>query len=223
MADAGRPLSLVVLISGRGSNLKAILDAIDAGELDARVSAVISSRIDARGLDHARRAGIDTLALDAADYPDRDAYDRALQGLIDRFAPDLVVLAGYMRILSADFVRHYRGRLINIHPSLLPALRGLHTHQRALDEGLKEHGASVHFVTEELDSGPVIIQVRVPVLADDTAATLAARVLQQEHPLYVQALQLLAGGEIAWQGEQLCYHGEPLGEPLQMNTETSEN
>jgi phosphoribosylglycinamide formyltransferase-1 len=223
MADAGRSLSLVVLISGRGSNLKAILDAIETGELDATVSAVISTRGDARGLEHARRAGADTLLLDAADYPDRDAYDRALQGLIDRFAPDLVVLAGFMRILSAGFVRHYRGRLINIHPSLLPALRGLHTHQRALDAGLKEHGASVHFVTEELDSGPVIIQVRVPVLDDDTAATLATRVLQQEHRLYVLALQLLADGEVGWQDERPCYQGQPLRQPLQMNTETSEN
>jgi len=128
-----------------------------------------------------------------------------------------------MRILSAGFVRHYRERLINIHPSLLPALRGLHTHQRALDAGLTEHGASVHFVTEELDSGPVIIQVRVPVLDDDTAATLATRVLQQEHRLYVQALQLLASGEVDWQDERLCYHGQPLHQPLQMHTETSEN
>jgi phosphoribosylglycinamide formyltransferase 1 len=217
MVEAGRPLSLVVLISGRGSNLKAILDAIAAGELAACVNAVISTRSRATGLEHARRTAIDTLALDPADYPDRETYDRALLGLIDRFAPDLVVLAGFMRILSAEFVRHYPGRLVNIHPSLLPDLRGLHTHQRALDAGLREHGASVHFVTEELDSGPVIIQVRVPVLADDTAASLAARVLQQEHRLYVRALQLLASGEIAWETGRLYHHGQPLHQPLQLN------
>lgn len=217
MVEAERPLSLVVLISGRGSNLRAILDAIAAGELAACVNAVISTRSRATGLEHARRAAIDTLALDPADHPDREAYDRALAGLIDRFAPDLVVLAGFMRILTAGFVRHYPGRLVNIHPSLLPELRGLDTHQRALDAGLREHGASVHFVTEELDSGPVIIQVRVPVLADDTAASLGARVLQQEHRLYVRALQLLASGEIAWETGRLYHHGQPLHQPLQLN------
>jgi phosphoribosylglycinamide formyltransferase 1 len=217
MAEAERPLSLVVLISGRGTNLKAILDAIDTGRLPAVVRAVISSRSDAAGLEYARRASIDTLALDAADYPVRGDYDRALRGLIDRFEPDMVVLAGFMRILSDDFVRHYRGRLINIHPSLLPALRGLRTHQRALDEGLREHGASVHFVTEELDGGPVIIQVRVPVLAGDDAASLAARVLTQEHELYVQALNLLASGQIIWKNEQPFYLQRPLQQPLQLN------
>jgi phosphoribosylglycinamide formyltransferase-1 len=217
MAENYRPLSLVVLISGRGSNLKAILDAIAAGELAARVDAVISTRSDAAGLAHARRAATDTLALDPADYPDRESYDGALQGLIDRFAPGLVVLAGYMRILSAGFVRHYAGRLVNIHPSLLPDLRGLNTHQRALDAGLREHGASVHFVTEELDGGPVIIQVRVPVEADDTAASLGARVLRQEHRLYVRALQLLATGEVEWKSGQLYHRHQPLHQPLQMN------
>ncbi|MGW8310817.1 MAG: phosphoribosylglycinamide formyltransferase [Thiogranum sp.] len=219
MTEAAAPLSLVVLISGRGSNLKAILDAIEHDRLEAVVRAVISSRADAPGLEYARRAGIDTLALDAADYPERPAYDRALSGLIDRFAPDLVLLAGFMRVLSADFVQRYRGRLINIHPSLLPALRGLNTHQRALDRGLREHGASVHFVTEELDGGPVFIQVKVPVLAGDDAATLAARVLRQEHRLYVEALRLLARQRIQWNGEQLLYESRPLLEPLQLTPE----
>lgn len=219
MTEAAAPLSLVVLISGRGSNLKAILDAIEHDRLEAVVRAVISSRADAPGLEYARRAGIDTLALDAADYPERPAYDRALSGLIDRFAPDLVLLAGFMRVLSADFVQRYRGRLINIHPSLLPALRGLNTHQRALDRGLREHGASVHFVTEELDGGPVFIQVKVPVLAGDDAATLAARVLRQEHRLYVEALRLLARQRIQWNGEQLLYNSQPLLEPLQLTPE----
>ncbi|MGD8842547.1 MAG: phosphoribosylglycinamide formyltransferase [Gammaproteobacteria bacterium] len=219
MTEAAAPLSLVVLISGRGSNLKAILDAIEHEQLEAVVRAVISSRADAPGLEYARRAGIDTLALDPADYPERPAYDRALSGLIDRFVPELVVLAGFMRVLSADFVQRYRGRLINIHPSLLPALRGLNTHQRALDRGLREHGASVHFVTEELDGGPVFIQVKVPVLAGDDAATLAARVLRQEHRLYVEALRLLARQRIQWNGEQLLYDRQPLLEPLQLTPE----
>jgi phosphoribosylglycinamide formyltransferase-1 len=220
MTEAAAAASLVVLISGRGSNLKAILDAIERNRLEATVSAVISSRADAPGLEYARQAGVDTLALDAADYPERPAYDRALSGLIDRFAPDLVVLAGFMRVLSGDFVRHYRGRLVNIHPSLLPALRGLGTHRRALEQGLREHGASVHFVTEELDGGPVFIQARVPVLAGDDVAALADRVLRQEHRLYVEALRLLAGKRIHWSDEQVLYDGQPLLEPLQLEPES---
>jgi phosphoribosylglycinamide formyltransferase-1 len=216
MADSRPPLSLVVLISGRGSNLKAILEAIDAGELNARVCAVISSRLDAKGLDYARQCRIDTLALDSNDYPSRESYDRALQGLIDRFTPDLVVLAGFMRILTPGLVSHYQGRMINIHPSLLPALRGLNTHQRALDEALDEHGASVHFVTEELDGGPVIVQTRVPVLEGDDAETLEARVLKQEHGLYLQALQWIAADRIQWSGGQLLFDGQPLDKPLQL-------
>jgi len=219
MADAGKPLSLVVLISGRGSNLRAILDAIQAGELHASVKAVISTRADAPGLGDAQRANVDTLALDPGDYPVREDYDRALQGLIDGFQPDLVALAGFMRILTPGFVQHYRGRLINIHPSLLPALRGLNTHQRALEQGLREHGASVHFVTEELDGGPVIIQVRIPVLAGDTVESLAARVLSQEHRLYVEALRLLAEKRVHWDGHQLMYNQQPLHEPLQIDPE----
>jgi phosphoribosylglycinamide formyltransferase-1 len=219
MADAVKPLSLVVLISGRGSNLQAILDAIQAGTLRTSVKAVISTRADASGLVNAQRANIDTLALDPGDYPVREDYDRALQGLIDGFQPDLVALAGFMRILTPGFVQHYRGRLINIHPSLLPALRGLNTHQRALDRGLREHGASVHFVTEELDGGPVIIQVRVPVLAGDTAKSLAARVLSQEHRLYVEALRLLAEKRVHWDGQQLMCDQQPLHQPLLMDPE----
>ena len=219
MAESGKPLSLVVLVSGRGSNLKAILDAIQAGQLQATIKAVISSRVDADALRHARQHAIDTLALDPTDYPVREDFDRALQGLIDRFEPDLVVLAGFMRILSPGFVRHYANRLINIHPSLLPALRGLDTHRRALQAGVSEHGASVHFVTEELDAGPVIIQARVPVLPGDTAATLAGRVLREEHRLYVQALRLLAEQRIRWDGEQLLYDQQPLQHPLQLDAQ----
>jgi phosphoribosylglycinamide formyltransferase 1 len=219
MNERRAPLSLVVLISGRGTNLKAILDAISQGELNAEVRAVISSRLDAEGLEHARQAQVDTLALDSNDYPSRESYDRALQGLIDRFNPGLVVLAGFMRILTPEFVRHYQGRLINIHPSLLPVLKGLNTHQRALDESLQEHGASVHLVTEELDGGPVIVQVRVPILAGDDAEKLAERVLAEEHGLYLQALQWLADGRIQWSRGQLLFDGQPLQKPLQLDTD----
>lgn len=218
MTDSRLPLSLVILISGRGSNLKAILEAISSGELNAEVCAVISSRLDAEGLEHARQHQIDTLALDSNDYPSRESYDRALQGLIDRFSPDLVVLAGFMRILTPGLVRHYQGRMINIHPSLLPALRGLNTHQRALDEGLLEHGASIHLVTEELDGGPVIIQVRVPIIEGDDAERLAERVLEQEHGLYLQALQWLAAGRVQWVRGQLLFDEQPLKEPLLLNS-----
>jgi len=216
------PLSLVVLISGRGSNLRAILEAIEAGELPAVVTAVISTSASAPGLAYAQQRHIDTLALDAADYPERSDYDRALQGLIERFNPDLVVLAGFMRILTPDFVRQFEGRIINIHPSLLPALRGLRTHQRALAAGAQEHGASVHFVTEELDGGPVIAQVRVPVLADDDATTLAARVLREEHRLYPQTLRWLAEGRIRWDDERLLVDDQPLTRPLQLEPEVEE-
>ncbi|HHH42590.1 MAG TPA: phosphoribosylglycinamide formyltransferase [Gammaproteobacteria bacterium] len=219
MSDTPQPLKLVVLISGRGSNLRAILDAIRNGELPAVVEAVVSNRADAAGLAYAQQQNIDTLALDAGDYPDRDRYDRALQGLIDCFEPDLVVLAGFMRILTPGFVRHYHHRLINIHPSLLPAFRGLDTHRRALEAGAREHGASVHFVSEELDSGPVFLQVRVPVLGDDTPATLAERVLQQEHRLYPLAIRWLAEGRIRWQDEQLLFDDRPLQQPIEIDSE----
>ncbi|MFQ5644766.1 MAG: phosphoribosylglycinamide formyltransferase [Thiogranum sp.] len=219
MSDTTQPLTLVVLISGRGSNLRAILDAIGNGELPAVVSAVISSRADAAGLDQARQENIDTLALDAEDYADRDSYDRALQGLIDCFEPDLVVLAGFMRILTPGFVHHYHHRLINIHPSLLPGFRGLDTHRRVLEAGVGEHGASVHFVSEELDSGPVISQVRVPVAADDTPERLAERVLQQEHRLYALTIRWLAQGRIRWQDEQLLFDGQPLQQPIDIDAQ----
>ncbi len=219
MSDTTQLLTLVVLISGRGSNLRAILDAIKCGELPAVVSAVISNRADAGGLDYAQQEDIDTLALDADDYPDRESYDRALQGLIDCFEPGLVVLAGFMRILTPEFVRHYHHKLINIHPSLLPEFRGLNTHQRALEAGIREHGASVHFVSEELDSGAVILQARVPVLPGDNTEQLTARVLQQEHRLYAQAIRWLAEGRIRWQNEQLLFDGQPIKKPIELHAE----
>ena len=181
-----------------------------AGALPVEIRAVVSDRADALGLERARRAGITTAVLQARGFPDRSAYDTALQSLIDGHAPSLVVLAGFMRILSPEFVAHYAGRLINIHPSLLPRFRGLHTHRRALEAGARQHGASVHFVTDELDSGPVIIQASVPVLSDDTEARLAARVLTQEHQIYPLAIRWIAEGRLHLNGGRVYLDGSPL-------------
>lgn len=188
-------LRVVALVSGGGSNLQALIDAQTAG-LPFRIVAVVSNRADALGLDRARRHGIPAEILSHRDYPDRASYDADLQRLIDRHDPGLVVLAGFMRILTPEFVNRYRGRMLNIHPSLLPKFRGLYTHQRALDAGETEHGASVHFVTAELDGGPIILQARVPVLPEDDAATLAARVLEQEHRIYPAAVGWFAAGRL---------------------------
>ncbi|WP_289282303.1 MULTISPECIES: phosphoribosylglycinamide formyltransferase [unclassified Methylophaga] len=182
---------LVILISGRGSNMRSIIEAIDAQQIDATVSAVISNRPDAAGLDYAKAQSITTAVVDHKTFSDRDSFDKALAERIDDYKPDFVILAGFMRILTSGFVKHYRNKLINIHPSLLPKFKGLNTHQRAIDAGEKEHGASVHFVTAELDDGPVIMQAKVNILADDSAESLAARVLEQEHQLYPAAIQKL--------------------------------
>jgi len=160
---------LVILISGRGSNMRSIIEAIDAQQIDATVSAVISNRPDAAGLDYAKAQSITTAVVDHKTFSDRDSFDKALAERIDDYKPDFVILAGFMRILTSGFVEHYRNKLINIHPSLLPKFKGLNTHQRAIDAGEKEHGASVHFVTAELDDGPVIMQAKVNILADDSA------------------------------------------------------
>ncbi|MGB8545608.1 MAG: phosphoribosylglycinamide formyltransferase, partial [Azonexus sp.] len=173
--------NIVILISGRGSNMEALVAARDAGTLPVNIAAVISNRPAAQGLETAEKAGITAHYIDHKAFAERDAFDAALAECIDGFTPDLVVLAGFMRILSDGFVRHYAGRLMNIHPSLLPAFPGLHTHRRALEEGVRIHGCTVHFVTPALDHGPVIIQAAVPVLDSDDEATLAARVLRQEH------------------------------------------
>lgn len=188
--------NIVILISGRGSNMEALIAARDKGELPVNIAAVISNKADAKGLDTAARAGIATRVLEHKAFASREAFDTALQALIDEFAPDLVVLAGFMRILTPAFVRHYEGRMFNIHPSLLPAFPGLHTHQRALAEGVRIHGCTVHFVTAELDHGPVVIQAAVPVLADDDEDRLAARVLQEEHRIYPQAVRWFAEGRL---------------------------
>lgn len=193
---AKNPLPVVVLISGNGSNLQAIIDGQVSGELPIDIRAVISNRSDAQGLLRARQAGIETMVLSHHDFNDREAYDAQLMTLIDTKQPQLVVLAGFMRILSQAFVEHYLGRLINIHPSLLPALRGLNTHERALQSGVKEHGCSVHYVTPELDAGPVIVQARVPIMNGDTPSTLAARVQIQEHRIYPLAVKWIAEGRI---------------------------
>ncbi|MEO7558426.1 MAG: phosphoribosylglycinamide formyltransferase [Gammaproteobacteria bacterium] len=189
-------LPAVILISGKGSNLQAIIRAINEQSLNLNIRAVISNRPHAAGLQVARQAGIPTRAIDHEQFLDRASFDQALRELIDSYNPGLVILAGFMRILSAAFVAHYADRLLNIHPSLLPAFPGLDTHRRALQAGVREHGASVHFVTGDVDGGPVIIQARVPVLPADTAETLAARVLEQEHVIYPQALRWFAEGRL---------------------------
>ena len=188
--------NIVILISGRGSNMEALIAARDAGDLPVNIAAVISNRPDAKGLETAARAGIATRCLDHKAYAGREVFDAALAECIDGFAPDLVVLAGFMRILSEGFVRRYDGRLVNIHPSLLPSFPGLHTHQRALDEGVRIHGCTVHFVTPALDHGPVIVQAAVPVLDDDTEDSLSARVLAQEHRVYPLAVRWFAEGRL---------------------------
>lgn len=177
--------SIVILISGQGSNMRALLEA----DLPCRVAAVISNRADAAGLEIARQHGIATEVVAHRDYPDRESFDTSLARCIDRYQPGLIVLAGFMRILTPQFVARYQGKLINIHPSLLPAYGGLDTHARALHDGVRIHGCTVHFVTGDLDHGPIIIQAAVPVLMNDTTATLAARVLYQEHRIYQQAIR----------------------------------
>lgn len=192
MADC----NVVVLISGSGSNLQALIDSITQDGNPARIAAVICNRADAYGLVRAQNAGIPTRVLDHKQFDGREAFDAALIEAIDGFDPQLVVLAGFMRILTGDFVRHYEGRLLNIHPSLLPKYKGLHTHQRALEAGDREHGCSVHFVTEELDGGPLVVQAVVQVESDDTPESLAQRVHRQEHHIYPLAMRWFAEGRL---------------------------
>ena len=186
------PIRLVVLISGNGSNLQAIIDNIANKNLPAQIVAVISNKADAYGLERAKKASIKHHVLSYNDFTDREHYDLALKNLIDEYQPDLIILAGFMRILSDEFVQYYSQKMMNIHPSLLPKYKGLNTHQRALDAGEKEHGCSVHFVTTELDDGPVILQATVSIEDNDTAETLATRVHQQEHRIYPEAIRLFA-------------------------------
>jgi phosphoribosylglycinamide formyltransferase-1 len=205
-----KPLRLVVLISGRGSNLQAIINAKDPL---VHIVAVISDKPSAKGSLIAQQAGIVTEVIDPSLWSDRASYDSALRERIDSYQPELIALAGFMRILTPEFVNHYQGRLINIHPSLLPNFKGLHTHERALKAGVKEHGASVHFVTEELDSGPVILQARVPVYPEDTPERLADRVLRQEHRIYSQVIHWFAEERLKLQGQYVLLDGQPITFP----------
>ena len=211
-------LPVVVLISGTGTNLQALIDAAGSGAIPVRIAAVVGNRPEAPGLERARQAGITTHVLDHTRYPDRQSFDQALQARIDSYRPGLVVLAGFMRILTPGFVEHFSGRLINIHPSLLPDFRGLKTHERALRAGVEEHGASVHFVNNELDGGPVIMQARVPVLAGDSPADLAARVQAREHELYPSVVGLFGAGRLKLEQGRVLLDGRPLTAPLDLDT-----
>jgi phosphoribosylglycinamide formyltransferase-1 len=218
--NGARNIRLVVLISGRGSNLQAILDQAASGELPVEVAAVISNRPGVHGLERARRAGVPALELDHKLFADRPEFEAALIDLIDHYRPDLVILAGFMRVLTPGFTEHYQGRIFNIHPSLLPKFRGLHTHERAIAAGETVHGASIHFVTAELDGGPVIVQARVPVLPGDDPDTLAARVLEREHRLYPQAIRWFAEGRLGLDGKRVLFDGKPMAEPLRLENFT---
>lgn len=208
-------LRVAVLASGRGSNLEALIEARDRGRLAIDLALVASDRADARALAIARQAGIATVALDPKAFPDRGAFDRALFAEIAKVQPDLIVCAGYMRVISADVVGAWLGRMINIHPSLLPAYPGLRTHARALADGVREHGASVHFVTADLDAGPVIAQVRIAIEPGDTAERLAARLLPLEHRLLVAAVALFAERRVEFDGRLVRVDGAPIGGPLE--------
>lgn len=212
-------LRLAVLVSGRGSNLQALIDAVDRAELAAEIVLVASDRGGAAALGRAQAAGIPALALPPAGFPDRAAYDRELFQQVEARQPDLIVLAGFMRVLDAGVVRAREGRIINIHPSLLPKHPGLRTHQRALAAGDREHGASVHFVTAEVDGGPVIAQVRIPVAGDDTPESLATRLLPQEHRLLVAVCRLFAARRLAWSSGGVKLDGRTLSRPLELGRE----
>lgn len=201
---------IVVLISGSGSNLQAIMDAIDSGRIQGEISAVISNKAGVFGLERAEKAGIATEVLDHKTFESREAFDTALAARIDNYQPQLVVLAGFMRILTADFVRHYQGRMLNIHPSLLPKYKGLHTHQRALDAGDSEHGCTVHFVTEELDGGPLAVQGAVSIDADDDADSLQQKVHKVEHKIYPLAVELFCAERLRWSEAGVTLDGSPL-------------
>lgn len=202
--------NIVVLISGNGSNLQAIIDACKQKKINATIRAVFSNKADAFGLERAREAGIPAHVLTADLFASREAFDRELMQEIDAYAPDVVVLAGYMRILSPAFVEHFAGRLLNIHPSLLPKYPGLHTHRQALENGDTEHGTSVHFVTDELDGGPVILQAKVPVFAGDTEEDITARVQTQEHAIYPLVVSWFIEGRLAMRDNRAWLDGVPL-------------
>ncbi len=214
MNTAGTRMPAVALVSGRGSNLRAIAERARGGDPPVEIRAVISDREDAAGIEWARAFGLACATLSPKGFPDRDRYDEALAALVASFEPELVILAGFMRILGPAFVDRFEGRTLNIHPSLLPRHRGLHTHRRVLEAGEREHGASVHFVTRELDGGPVVIQARVPVRDDDDEASLAARVLAEEHRIYPQAVAWFATGRLRFADGAAWLDGRRLEEPV---------
>ena len=208
-------MRVVVLISGRGSNLQALIDAGQSGAFT--IVGVASNNPTAAGLRHASRAGIATDAVAHQDYAKRENFEIALIRTIDRWQPGLIVLAGFMRVLTGKFVGHYAGRMINIHPSLLPEFPGLNTHERVLQAAVQWHGASVHYVTDELDGGPVISQTRLAVRADDDAKSLAARVLQREHQLLPATVSKLASGRVGFENGKVIFDGKVLQEPLEFD------
>jgi phosphoribosylglycinamide formyltransferase-1 len=208
------PLPLAVLISGRGSNMVAIAQACARGQIAARVARVIADRRDAGGIALAQQLGLEVAVVPAREYADRAAFEAALQAAIGASGAGLVVLAGFMRILSPEFARRYAGRMLNIHPSLLPKYPGLHTHERALAAREREHGASVHYVTGELDAGPVVLQARVPVLPGDTPERLSARVQQQEHIIYPRAIGWIAAGRLQLADDGPKFDSRPLQQPM---------
>jgi len=209
--------SIVVLISGGGSNLQAIIDATQDGRIRGKITAVISNKADAYGLERANKANIPTRILDHREYQDRESFDAALGDLIEEFQPSLIILAGFMRILTEDFVRRFEGRMLNIHPSLLPKYRGLHTHKRALEAGDDIHGASVHFVTPELDGGPAILQAEVPIIEGDTPESLASRVLEQEHVIYPLVASWFTDGRVRLDGSGVVFDDKLLQQPLKLD------
>jgi phosphoribosylglycinamide formyltransferase-1 len=219
MRDAGGLLRTVVLISGSGSNLQAIADAAAAGRIPAQVIAVLSDQPAAFGLERAMRAGIPAECLPGAGYASREDYDEALAERLSALAPELVVLAGFMRILTDRLVSAWHGRMLNIHPSLLPAYRGLHTHRRVLAAGDAEHGTSVHFVTEELDGGPIVAQARLAILPGDDEASLQHRIQAMEHRLYPEVIGWFAEGRLRLDGERVLLDGKPLASPVQRREE----
>ena len=214
MTESRQNIAVVVLVSGSGTNLQALINAA-ADDAPFDIRGVISNRPGVRGLERAESAGIPTRVIDHTDFTDRDSFDAALADMIDTFTPDLVVLAGFMRILTQTFVDRFAGRMLNIHPSLLPAFQGLHTHRRALEAGTREHGASVHFVTAELDGGPVIAQARVNVEQNDSESSLAVRVLQREHELLPKVVSWFAGGRLALRNDQVWFDGQAMDGPIQ--------
>lgn len=217
MSSKNAQSGIVVLISGSGTNLQAILDAARSGAIAARVVTVISDQPDAYGLQRAQRAGVPTECLRARDYPDREAYDAALGELLEAIDPGLVVLAGFMRILGAALVRRWSGRMLNVHPSLLPAYRGLHTHRRVLKAGEKWHGTSVHFVTEELDGGPLIAQARLGIGSGDTEQTLQERIQSLEHQIYPEVIGWYAAGRLRMVGDKVELDDRVLSQPVMSN------